>query len=89
MTTLSSLLTEWESNSSFDKTIARLREHLEGFRKKQARFASDPALLNLRIGIMGRVKAGKSTFLNALLFDGQPVLPQAATPKTANLTRIT
>lgn len=89
MTTLSSLLTEWESNSSFDKTISRLREHLEGFRKKQARFASDPALLNLRIGIMGRVKAGKSTFLNALLFDGQPVLPQAATPKTANLTRIT
>ena len=89
MTTLSSLLTEWESNSRFEKTIARLREHLEGFRKKQARFASDPALLNLRIGIMGQVKAGKSTFLNALLFDGQPVLPQAATPKTANLTRIT
>lgn len=43
---------------------------------------------NLNIAIMGQVKAGKSTFLNALLFDGKPILPEAATPKTANLTRI-
>jgi hypothetical protein len=42
----------------------------------------------LSIGIMGQVKAGKSSFLNALLFGGEPVLPEAATPKTANLTRI-
>lgn len=42
----------------------------------------------LSIGIMGQVKAGKSSFLNALLFDGLPILPEAATPKTANLTRI-
>lgn len=55
----------------------------------QVRFAVDPAIINLRIGIMGQVKAGKSTFLNALLFQGRPVLPEAATPKTANLTRIT
>lgn len=43
---------------------------------------------NLNIAIMGQVKAGKSTFLNALLFQGKPILPEAATPKTANLTRI-
>lgn len=43
---------------------------------------------NLNIAIMGQVKAGKSSFLNALLFGGQPILPEAATPKTANLTRI-
>lgn len=43
---------------------------------------------HLSIGIMGQVKAGKSSFLNALLFDGRPILPEAATPKTANLTRI-
>ena len=42
----------------------------------------------LSIGIMGQVKAGKSSFLNALLFDGMPILPEAATKKTANLTRI-
>lgn len=40
----------------------------------------------LRIGIVGSVKAGKSTFLNSLLFDGQEVLPRAATPMTASLT---
>jgi Dynamin family. len=42
----------------------------------------------LSIGIIGQVKAGKSSFLNALLFDGKPILPEAATPKTANLTKI-
>lgn len=40
----------------------------------------------LQIGIIGRVKAGKSTLLNALLFDGKSVLPKAATPMTAALT---
>lgn len=42
----------------------------------------------LNIGIIGRVKSGKSTLLNTLLFDGKPVLPVAVTPKTASLTRI-
>lgn len=39
----------------------------------------------LRIGIVGRVKAGKSSLLNGLLFDGEEVLPKAATPMTASL----
>lgn len=42
----------------------------------------------LQIGIVGRVKAGKSSLINALLFDGKPVLPKAATPMTAALTII-
>jgi len=42
----------------------------------------------LRIGIVGQVKAGKSSFINALLFDGQDVLPKASTPMTAALTVI-
>ena len=42
----------------------------------------------LNIGIIGRVKGGKSTFLNTLLFDGRDVLPTAVTPKTAALTKI-
>lgn len=42
----------------------------------------------LNIGIIGRVKVGKSTFLNSLLFDGANILPSAVTPKTAALTRI-
>jgi GTPase SAR1 family protein len=42
----------------------------------------------LQIGIVGRVKAGKSSLLNAMLFDGQSVLPKAATPMTAALTTL-
>ena len=44
---------------------------------------------NMKIGIVGEVKAGKSSFLNALIFNGESVLPQAATPMTAALTKIT
>ncbi|MBP3611462.1 MAG: dynamin family protein [Lachnospiraceae bacterium] len=42
----------------------------------------------LVIGIIGAVKAGKSSFLNALLFDGEQYLPKAITPSTATLTKI-
>lgn len=43
---------------------------------------------DLKLGIVGRVKAGKSSFLNALLFEGEDRLPKAATPMTAALTRL-
>ncbi len=39
------------------------------------------------IGIVGQIKNGKTTLVNALIF-GEPVLPAAATPMTASLTRI-
>lgn len=64
-----------------------LQELKPDFEQKINRFSQEQQLLS--IGIMGQVKAGKSTFLNALLFKGQSILPEAATPKTANLTRIT
>ncbi len=40
----------------------------------------------LKVGIIGRVKVGKSSLLNALIFEGVEVLPKAATPMTASLT---
>ncbi|WRF40755.1 dynamin family protein [Helicobacter pylori] len=40
----------------------------------------------LKVGIIGCVKAGKSSLLNALIFEGKGVLPKAATPMTASLT---
>lgn len=40
----------------------------------------------LKFGIIGRVKAGKNSLLNALIFDGKDVLPKAATPMTSSLT---
>jgi hypothetical protein len=42
----------------------------------------------LRIGIIGQIKRGKSSFINALLFDGADILPKGATPMTAALTKI-
>ncbi len=41
---------------------------------------------NLKVGIIGRMKAGKSSLLNALIFEGVEILPKAATPMTASLT---
>ncbi|GAA7259015.1 hypothetical protein ID0476_02520 [Helicobacter pylori] len=40
----------------------------------------------LKVGIIGRVKVGKSSLLNALIFEGKEVLPKAATTETSSLT---
>ncbi|MFJ1435638.1 dynamin family protein [Capnocytophaga canimorsus] len=42
----------------------------------------------LTIGVIGQMKCGKSTFLNALIFEDE-VLPAATTPMTASLSVIT
>ena len=42
----------------------------------------------LKIGVVGAVKSGKSSLLNALFFDGVDILPKAATPMTAALTEL-
>jgi predicted GTPase len=66
--------------------IINLKNIQTDLNKKQTRWSEQEQKLS--IGIMGQVKAGKSSFLNALLFAGKPILPEAATPKTANLTRV-
>lgn len=68
------------------RDLDALRAHIENFRKKTDDFFRDERKLN--IGVVGQVKAGKSSFLNALLFDGKDVLPKASTPKTATLTKM-
>ena len=80
---LSQQLTPWQTRFAEIGDILALQS---SFEQKIARFETEAQQLN--IAIMGQVKAGKSSFLNALLFNGRPVLPTAATPKTANLTRI-
>lgn len=60
---------------------------LESLRQAFDKIESEDRLLQL--GIIGKVKAGKSSLLNALFFDGQSVLPKAATPMTAALTTMT
>ena len=83
LTEISKDLQPWQSRFTEAADILSLKHPFE---EKLARFAAEEQQLN--IAIMGQVKAGKSSFLNALLFNGQSVLPAAATPKTANLTRI-
>ena len=53
---------------------------------KEALKEFDDESRELKIGVVGRVKAGKSSLMNALFFDGKDVLPQAVTPMTASLT---
>lgn len=70
----------------FPEAIAALDEWQRDAAARRARWTLEQTPLS--IGVMGQIKAGKSSFLNQLLFNGQPLLPEAATPKTANLTRI-
>lgn len=76
----------FDHGSRFPREVEAIYELEKDFLTELQRIEADEQCLS--IGIMGQVKAGKSSFLNALLFDGQPILPEAATPKTANLTRI-
>ena len=77
-------LQPWALNES---DLAALEKLKTDFHDKIADFFRENRHLN--IGVVGQVKAGKSSFLNTLLFEGRSVLPKAATPKTAVLTRIT
>ena len=65
---------------------AAVGELRDAYTRKSAAFFDEQHTFSL--AVIGQVKAGKSTFLNTLLFDGHSVLPQAASPKTAVLTRL-
>ena len=71
-----------------DESVNLRREYfiksVDEFKRDQAELECKERLL--KIGILGRVKAGKSSFLNALIFGGENILPKAATPMTAALT---
>nr|HPR40734.1 dynamin family protein [Oscillospiraceae bacterium] len=58
----------------------------ENFRRKTDDFFRASRKYNL--AVIGRVKAGKTSFLNTLLFEGREILPKDSMPKTAALTRI-
>ena len=70
-------------NADDAEMIYKLREELAN---KWADFSNEVRKLN--IAVVGRVKAGKSTFLNTVIFNGKHILPEAFTPKTATLTKI-
>ncbi|MFP5996644.1 dynamin family protein [Helicobacter pylori] len=63
-----------------DNSVIKTEELVKTLKEMQAKDR------DLKVGIIGRVKAGKSSLLNALIFEGVEVLPKAATPMTASLT---
>ena len=69
-----------------EEDLKAIQKLIDNFRRKTEDFFRENRKLN--IGVLGQVKAGKSSFLNALLFDGKEILPKASTPKTATLTRM-
>jgi len=71
-------------NNSIDLTKIKSMRH--NFDMKVNDFFREGRKLN--IGVIGRVKSGKSSFLDTFLFAGKDILPKAVTPKTATLTRI-
>jgi GTPase SAR1 family protein len=84
---IASLYSEIEAVSvKFPDIQKECRKNSDGFGKQYENTINENR--RLRIAIIGQVKAGKSSFLNTFLFDGEEVLPKAATPKTANLTII-
>jgi len=72
---------------SIEQTLVNEISALADDFKKNAHHALETNRL-LQIGIVGQIKRGKSSFLNSLLFNGKDVLPKAATPMTAALTKI-
>ena len=76
-----------ERIQDFDAEDANLIRKLhDNLKRSWADFTDKERKLNL--AVVGRVKAGKSTFLNTVIFGGKHILPEAFTPKTATLTRI-
>lgn len=67
---------------SFNKIKDLIDSYLSGIKDLQNE--NQP----LCLGVVGQMKAGKSSFLNTWLFDGETVLPIAATPMTAGLTTL-
>lgn len=66
------------------RIIDKLKESIDYVHEGGKQLKADNAVL--KIGVVGQVKAGKSSFLNSLFFDGENVLPRASTPMTAGLT---
>ncbi len=74
------------SGHAKDEDIRGLNKLISNFKIKTEDFYREDRRLN--IGVVGQVKAGKSSFLNTLLFEGKEILPKASTPKTATLTKM-
>lgn len=72
------------NNDNIKKIFLTIKEKVSEVKEGGDRLKRDNEIL--KIGVVGQVKAGKSSFLNSLFFNGENVLPRASTPMTAGLT---
>ena len=70
--------------ADLQRYVDELRQYFSDFKEGGETLLKESSFL--QIGVVGQVKAGKSSFLNSLFFDGESVLPKASTPMTAGLT---
>ena len=77
---IASLYSELEAASvKFPETQRECGKNSDAFKKQYENTVNENRLL--RIAIIGQVKAGKSSFLNTFLFDGEEVLPGPLLPR--------
>ena len=69
-----------------EKDKEKMDQLTQSIQKKLEKFRTEDRKLTL--AVVGRVKAGKSSFLNELIFQGKDILPHSFRPKTATLTKI-
>ena len=72
------------ANNKIKDSFCKIKDEFNQFRIGADKLLGENKVL--KIGVVGQVKAGKSSFLNSLFFDGENVLPRASTPMTAGLT---
>ncbi len=72
------------NNDEIKKIFLKIKEKFDDIKEGGDQLKRDNEIL--KIGVVGQVKAGKSSFLNSLFFEGENVLPRASTPMTAGLT---
>ena len=72
------------ANNKIKDSFCKIKDEFKQFRIGADKLLGENKVL--KIGVVGQVKAGKSSFLNSLFFDGENVLPRASTPMTAGLT---
>lgn len=70
----------------FELEINKLSNIMEIYNNKKR--SMDFEDKKLKIGVMGQVNSGKSSFLNGLIFNGENILPKDCIPKTKIITKI-
>lgn len=76
----------YDFKSLFELEINKLLDIVEIYNNKKSNKCLEDK--KLKIGVMGQVNSGKSSFLNALIFNGENILSRDCIPKTKIITKI-